>query len=218
MTQLDCSMGTTLIAVDYEDGVMVATDSQTSSGSFIANRAADKITPISKFAVCCRSGSAADTQSILHQLKFEARQHSILSEKEMNIRAIVQIFRKLCYKEKKQLNYGFICAGWDLFHGGQIYTITQGGAILRRKLALSGSGSLFINAFCDANFREKMKRKECKNFLGRAISLAILRDGSTGGVVRLCNISNSGIERSIFFPDSKINKKVILKYSFDILV
>jgi len=218
MTRNENLMGTTLIVVDYKDGVMIATDSQTSSGNLVTNRVADKITQISKFSVCCRSGSAADTQAITNQLRIEVKENSTRTEQNVKIRTIVQMLRNFCYKEKEKLNCGFICTGWDKFHGGQIYSIIQGGAVLRNKIALSGSGSLFINGFCEENYKEKMSRKECKTFLGRAVSLAILHDGGTGGVIRLCNISKSGIKRSVFFPNSQPKNHILLKDSFFVLV
>lgn len=45
-------------------GVILGADSRTTTGSYIANRVSDKITPISDKVYCCRSGSAADTQAI----------------------------------------------------------------------------------------------------------------------------------------------------------
>lgn len=155
MSQYENLMGTTLIAVEYKDGIMVATDSQTSSGELVTNRVADKITRISDFAVCCRSGSAADTQIIANQLRIEAKEVLIKSGGNVKIRSIVQILRNICYREKEKLNCGFICAGWDKFHGGQIYSVMAGGAIIKNKMALSGSGSLAINGFCEENYKEK---------------------------------------------------------------
>ena len=46
----------------YDGGVMLAADSRTSSGIYVANRVADKIWPISKNIFALKSGSAADTQ------------------------------------------------------------------------------------------------------------------------------------------------------------
>ena len=62
-------MGTTLIAIRYEDGVIVAADSQTSSGSYISNRASNKISTISDYIICLRSGSSADTQNMVDLVK-----------------------------------------------------------------------------------------------------------------------------------------------------
>mmetsp|Transcript_25815 Transcript_25815/g.51776 ORF Transcript_25815/g.51776 Transcript_25815/m.51776 type:complete len:219 (-) Transcript_25815:596-1252(-) len=218
MKPAENSMGTTLVVVEYNEGVIVATDSQTTSGYLITNRVADKITELSNFAVCCRSGSAADTQVIANQLKNEIKELSIQSKKKLNIRTMVQLLRNFCYLKGKKFNFGFICAGWDKFHGGQVYSVLQGGTILKNKMALSGSGSLVINGFCEENFKEKMNRKECKIFLGRAISLAILHDGGSGGVIRLCDISKTGIKRSIFFPRYRREDRIFLKTPFHVFV
>lgn len=56
------STGTTLVAAHFRDGVVIAADSRTSTGSYVANRVTDKVTKITDTIYCCRSGSAADTQ------------------------------------------------------------------------------------------------------------------------------------------------------------
>lgn len=43
---------------------MIGADSRTSSGIYVSNRVADKLTRITDNIYCCRSGSAADTQAI----------------------------------------------------------------------------------------------------------------------------------------------------------
>lgn len=80
-------MGTSIIAVTFNGGVILGADSRTSTGSYVANRVADKasfcfsaliafctdrraistcmqITPLSDNVYILRSGSAADTQAI----------------------------------------------------------------------------------------------------------------------------------------------------------
>ncbi len=53
------------MAVEYAGGVVLGADSRTTTGSYIANRVSDKITPIHDRIWVCRSGSAADTQVFL---------------------------------------------------------------------------------------------------------------------------------------------------------
>lgn len=60
--QGEVSTGTTLCAVEFKDGVVIGADSRTSTGTWVANRVTDKLTPVTKSIFCCRSGSAADTQ------------------------------------------------------------------------------------------------------------------------------------------------------------
>lgn len=56
--------GTTVVAVAYDGGVVLGSDSRVSTGTYVSNRASDKLTSLSDFVWLLRSGSAADTQAI----------------------------------------------------------------------------------------------------------------------------------------------------------
>lgn len=59
------STGTTILAVSFDGGVVLGADSRVSTGTYVSNRASDKITPLFDGSVyLCRSGSAADTQAV----------------------------------------------------------------------------------------------------------------------------------------------------------
>jgi 20S proteasome subunit beta 1 len=50
-----------------------------------------------------------------------------------------------------------------------------------------------------------MTRHECKEFIKSSIALAIFRDTSSGGVIRLVDITKDGIEREyVPYDDFKI--------------
>jgi len=90
--------------------------------------------------------------------------------------------------------------------------------MLRMPVATGGSGSTYVYGYVDANAKPNMTREECLKFtsngmytliahlfklfylfknldLVSAISLAMSRDGSSGGVVRLGCITEKGVER-----------------------
>lgn len=60
---------------------------------------------------------------------------------------------------------------------------------------MGGSGSGFIYGYVDANYRENMTFEEAKAFCLNAVSLAMKRDGSSGGIIRLANINSKGIDK-----------------------
>ncbi len=66
---------TTILAAEYNGGVIIAADSRTSSGSYVSNRVTDKLTPLSQGIFCLRSGSAADTQAIADFVKYNLEFH-----------------------------------------------------------------------------------------------------------------------------------------------
>lgn len=52
------------MAVSYRDGVVIGADSRVSTGTYVSNRASDKLTPLNDSVWLLRSGSAADTQLV----------------------------------------------------------------------------------------------------------------------------------------------------------
>lgn len=66
---------TTIMAVQFDGGVVLGADSRTSTGSYVANRVSDKIVPIHDYVWSCRSGSAADTQAVADYVKYYLDAH-----------------------------------------------------------------------------------------------------------------------------------------------
>lgn len=64
MDQAPPHTGTTIVAVEYSGGVVLGADSRVSTGTYVSNRASDKLTPLSESIYLLRSGSAADTQAV----------------------------------------------------------------------------------------------------------------------------------------------------------
>jgi len=205
MSKKEISLGTTVLAIQVEDGIFIGADSKTSTGSLISNKISDKISYLSETIVCCRSGSAADTQNVVDFIRSLILQHLLASKTMPKVRMISQILRNFCYKEGN-LNVGFICAGWDNSHGYQLFNVSMSGCIFKQPLILVGSGSIFIQGFCDSNFKKEMNEFEVKDFLIKAISLAILRDSSSGGVIRVAKITKKGIERVVVRPIKPVKK------------
>lgn len=199
------SMGTTIMAVTYDGGVVMGADSRTTTGSYIANRVSDKITPICDGVYCCRSGSAADTQILSDYVRYYTSMHDIELGTKPRVATVARLFRELCYHNKNMLMAGIIVAGADEHLGGQVYTIPLGGAMVRQPFAIGGSGSTYIYGMCDSTYKEGMTKEECEAFVTKALALAMSRDGSSGGVVRLMTIDKDGATRK-FVPGNKLPK------------
>ena len=90
-----------------------------------------------------------------------------------------------------------IVCGWDKLKGPQIYTVGLGGSVTRQEIALSGSGSAYVYGFCDTNFKKGMTRQEAKELVTKALSLAMYRDNSSGGIIRMVDISKDGYTRDV---------------------
>eukprot|EP00026_Physarum_polycephalum_P014775 Phypoly_transcript_15328.p1 GENE.Phypoly_transcript_15328~~Phypoly_transcript_15328.p1 ORF type:complete len:221 (+),score=39.21 Phypoly_transcript_15328:85-747(+) len=191
------------MAVEFDGGVVMGADSRTTTGSYIANRVTNKITPVHERIFCCRSGSAADTQAISDYVKYYLQMHTSELGEQPEVKTAATLFQMLCYNNKDNLLAGIICAGWDKFNGGSVYNIPVGGALVRQPFSIGGSGSTYIYGYCDATFKHGMTREECEKFVTNSLALAMARDGSSGGVIRLVIIDKNGVERKMV-PGNKL--------------
>ena len=191
-------MGTSIIACRFKNGVILGADSRTTTGSYIANRVSDKLTPLADRILVCRSGSAADTQALCDAARYQINLLAVVHN-TMNppVRWAANLLANMCYQNREQLQAGLIVAGWDAKAGGQVYSIPLGGSLHEQPFAISGSGSSYIYGWCDANWKEDMEEADAITFVTNALALAMARDGSSGGVIRLAVIKEGGVERHV---------------------
>lgn len=193
--------GTTIMAVEYDGGVVVGADSRTTTGSYVANRVTDKLTKVTDSIYCCRSGSAADTQAIADIVHYHLNLHKIQMGEEPLVKTAATVFQDLGYNYRDQLSAGIIVAGWDKKLGGQVYSVPLGGMCVRQTVTIGGSGSSYLYGHVDYTFKENMTKEECLEFVKNAVTLAINRDGSSGGICRLASIDKDGVQRHTVLHD-----------------
>ncbi|MFQ6650880.1 hypothetical protein Gotur_023400 [Gossypium turneri] len=214
------SMGTTIIGVTYNGGVVLGADSRTSTGMYVANRASDKITQLTDNVYVCRSGSAADSQIVSDYVRYFLHQHTIQLGQPATVKVAANLIRLLSYNNKNMLQTGLIVGGWDKYEGGKIYGIPLGGTLIEQPFAIGGSGSSYLYGFFDQAWKEGMTKEEAEQLVVKAVSLAIARDGASGGVVRtvifefsvvvfnlvvfvVLKINSDGVTRN-FYPGDKL--------------
>uniref|UniRef100_A0A8P4GQ99 proteasome endopeptidase complex n=1 Tax=Dicentrarchus labrax TaxID=13489 RepID=A0A8P4GQ99_DICLA len=78
-----------------------------------------------------------------------------------------------------------------------VYCVPIGGMLVRQPVSVGGSGSSYIYGFMDSNYKPGLSKDQCLELTAAALSLAMERDGSSGGVVRLASISEEGVERRV---------------------
>ncbi|KAK9474413.1 nucleophile aminohydrolase [Dipodascopsis tothii] len=197
----EVNLGTSIMAVKFDGGVILGADSRTTTGAFIANRVTDKLTQVHDTIWCCRSGSAADTQAVADIVQYYLQMYTVQNAQPPPTKVAAALFQELCYTNKDNLTAGIIVAGYDERSGGEVYSIPLGGSLHKQEYAIAGSGSTYIYGFCDRNFKSNMTRDQTVDFVKSALAEAIKWDGSSGGVIRMVVLTKAGVDRLIFFPD-----------------
>merc|ERR1712004_862117 len=175
----------------------MASDTRTSTGNFVAVRYTDKLTPVTSHIYVCRSGSAADTQAMTDAVRSQLEWYEIEMEKP-TVHTAAHCFKNIGYDYRDQFSAGLIVSGWDKEKGGQVYSVPIGGALVRQNVSIGGSGSTFLYGYVDAHYKKDMSKEECIELAKTCVTLAINRDGSSGGCVRVAAINKDGVERHLF--------------------
>ncbi|XP_046875202.1 proteasome 20S subunit beta 12 [Hypomesus transpacificus] len=200
------STGTTILAVTYNGGVIIGSDSRASmGGSYVSSKAINKLIQVHDKIFCCIAGSLADAQVVTKAAKFQLSFHSIQMESPPLVKAAASVLKELCYSNKEELQAGFITAGWDKKKGPQVYVVSLGGMLLEQPFTIGGSGSTYIYGYVDAKYKPDMSREECQQFATNTLALAMGRDNVSGGVVHLVVITETEVEH-VVVPGDKLPK------------
>jgi len=169
----------------------------------------------------CRSGSAADTQYLADVIRHQLLRRRILHSTPSCVSEVAHLIKNYV-KNDESLTASLICAGYDhVKDEGLIFSIDLGGTIMEQGgWACSGSGSSYILGMIDDAFPKGSagnesdyagsalwNEEEAVSFVKRAIELAMERDGSSGGVVRVFIVNKEGKKGLIHIPDSNCATK-----------
>lgn len=198
-------MGTTLVALCCKDGIVVGADTRTSVSGFVSNRYAHKLTPLSPKIVVCRSGNAADTQQLCEDARWELQSLEYSSQRVLQVSQVAQLLRSMLVERNNNMQASLLCAGVSSEGKGQLYAVLPSGALFQHeRFAVSGSGSTYILGYLDdclAKLEDKLlDEDEAIALVGKAIQLAMDRDGSSGGFVRIYSITTKGRRSITIYP------------------
>jgi 20S proteasome subunit beta 1 len=152
--------------------------------------------PLAKNIVAAKCGSAADTQFILGVVVKQLSQFQMEYQGVIPVLVAATLVSKLTYKYKDYFSAGLIIAGVDE-QGPSVYSVAYG-HLIKQKIVSMGSGSGFIQGFLDTNYSSNLNKENAIKLVKAAISLAINRDNSSGGGVRIADITKEGFKRYEF--------------------
>ena len=186
--------GTTLVSLVYDGGVMLGCDGKSSSSILIGQRMSDKLEPLHQRIYCQRTGVSAHTEAVARFARYYIDAHCAETDELPLVETAASIVQKIFYNNKKYLQGSMLVGGWDPVEGPQLFDVNHGSKI-SKKVAWNGSGSYLVLGYIDKHWKENMSKAEAFEFIKEAISLATYRDSSSGGSIRIMDITKDGRER-----------------------
>jgi proteasome beta subunit len=199
---------TTVVAVRYADGVVMAGDRRATSGNLISHRAIEKVFPADRHSGVAIAGAAGPAMDMvkLFQLQLEHYEKVEASALSLDGKAnqLSTMVRNHLPAAMQGLAVVPLFAGFDLARGsGRLfqYDVT-GGRYEESNFSSTGSGSLHASTVVKLGFRDGLSREETLDLAIRALFTAADDDSATGGpdLVRgiyptMATITSDGFER-----------------------
>jgi proteasome beta subunit len=199
---------TTVVAIRYADGVVMAGDRRATSGNLISHRAIEKVFPADRHSGVAIAGAAGPAMDMvkLFQLQLEHYEKVEASALSLDGKAnqLSTMVRNHLPAAMQGLAVVPLFAGFDLARGtGRLfqYDVT-GGRYEESNFSSTGSGSLHAGTVVKLGFRDGLPREETLDLAIRALFTAADDDSATGGpdLVRgiyptMATITADGFER-----------------------
>ncbi|MEI6103419.1 MAG: archaeal proteasome endopeptidase complex subunit beta [Methanothrix sp.] len=183
--------GTTTVGVLCDGGVVLASESRATMGSFIASSSAKKIYQIDDLVGLTTAGAVGDAQSLVRMVQVEARLYKMQRGEGMTVKAVTSMLANILSSRRY---YPFmvqlVMGGVDRY-GPRIYSLDAlGGQIEEREVVATGSGSPIAYGVLESMYKPGISIEDGTVLAARAIHNAMKRDSASGDKIELVRITD----------------------------
>jgi len=184
--------GTTTLAFIFQGGVIVAVDSRSTMGSYIASQSVKKVIEINPYLLGTMAGGAADCSFWERHLGRECRLWELRNKERISVAAASKLLANITYSYKGYgLSMGTMVAGWDKT-GPNLFYVDDDGTRLRGQRFSVGSGSTYAYGVLDSGYRWELSVEDAIELGRRSIYHATHRDAYSGGLVNVYHVHKDG--------------------------
>lgn len=184
--------GTTTLAFVFDHGVIVAVDSRSSMGPYIASQTVKKCIEINPYLLGTMAGGAADCSYWERNLGRQCRLHELRNKERISVAAASKLLANTIYGYAgRGLSMGTMISGWDKT-GPSLYYVDDQGLRLKGERFAVGSGSTYAYGVLDQEYKRDMAPEVAYELARRAIYHATFRDAFSGGRVSVYHIKENG--------------------------
>jgi len=184
---LPVTHGTTVLALRYADGVVIAGDRRATEGYTIASRNMDKVYAADRWSGVAIAGAAGPAMEMVRLFQTELEHYEKTEGVPLSLDGKTNKLAQMIRANLPAAMQGFVVvpifAGWDLRQerGRLLKFDVAGGRYEEADFNTTGSGSVHARNWLKAGWREGMTRDEAVDLALRCLFQAADEDAATGG-------------------------------------
>jgi proteasome beta subunit len=208
LAPLQIAHGTTVVAIRYADGVVMAGDRRATAGNLISHRTMEKVFPADRHSGVAIAGAAGPAVEMVKLFQLQLEHYEKVEGSELSLEGKANQLAQMVRGHLPAAMQGFVVvplfAGFDTRRGvGRLfeYDVT-GGRYEESDFAATGSGSLHAGTVIKIGYKADLDREAAVELAINALFQAADEDSATGGpdLVRgiypvVATITSEGFER-----------------------
>lgn len=179
--------GTTVLALRFQGGVVMAGDRQATEGNQVAHREIRKVFPADSFSAVAIAGIAGLAIEMVRLFQVELEHYEKIEGSRLSLEGKAAFLARLVRSQLPMAMQGLfvvpLFAGYDLLSGrGRLYTYdVVGGRYEENNFGSTGSGASLAKSYLRANFAEGLTADQAVDVGVGALVSAAQEDTATGG-------------------------------------
>jgi proteasome beta subunit len=201
------STGTTTLGVVCKDGIILATDTRATMGTFIAAKRAKKVFQITDHLAMTIAGGVAVAQKVVDILRANSTLFSIDFDRPMSVSAAARLVANILFSNREAgapLPLQLLIGGVD-GSGPHLFSLDPYGSLTEEKCVSTGSGSPVAYGVLEDEYQENRRIKEMIPVVVRAVNSAMKRDSASGDSFDVALVTEEGYREL-----SEEDKKTVL--------
>jgi len=209
--------GTTILGIVCKDGIVMASDRQSTAGTIVLNKNSEKTRKINDYLLVSGTGMVSDIQRIQKILPAELKLKELRSKSRPSIKNAANLLSTMSYSGIRQPSMipqqaGFLLGGFNSDGAVELYTIEPAGSVVKvdNYDANFGSGMPYVLGFLERQYKENISVNEGVELAKEALKSSTQRDTGSGYGIDVYTITKSGIKKVVeqtIEPDYKEDKK-----------
>ena len=184
---VEVTHGTTVLAIRYESGVVMAGDRRATAGYTIASRRIEKVFPADDYSGVAIAGAAGPAVDMVRLFQVQLEHYEKIEGETLSLEGKANQLGQMVRGNLPAAMQGFVVvplfAGYDerRDHGRVFSYDATGGRYEESDFQTNGSGGVHARNWIKTQWREGMTRDEAVDLALRSLFAAADEDAATGG-------------------------------------
>jgi proteasome beta subunit len=209
--------GTTIIGIVCKDGIIMASDRQSTAGYIVMNKNSEKTKKINDYLIVSGTGMVSDIQRVAKILPAELRLKELRSRSRPSVKQAASLLTNISYYGIRQPSMipqqaGFLIGGFNEDGSTELYSVEPAGSVVKVEDydANFGSGMPYVLGLLERQYKKNINIKEGIELAKEAIKSSTQRDIGSGYGIDIFTITKDGIKKVVtqeILPNYKDEKE-----------